>query len=137
MFLGIYLLLLGCPIVMLLLVVSSDPLYFHGVSSNISFISDFTYLSPPSFFISECSWRSVNFINLFKEWGFGFNDISYCLFSLFLFPLLYLLFSSFYWIWVSVILFQVLCVVKLGFFIFLLFFLRQAFVLMNFPLRTA
>ena len=35
------------------MVISYDPLYFSGVGCNFSFISDFIYLDPLSFFLDE------------------------------------------------------------------------------------
>ena len=56
------------------MVISYDPLYFCGVGCNFSsFISDFIYLDPLSFFLNESGKRFINFVYLFKKTSFLFH----------------------------------------------------------------
>ena len=56
-------------------IVSYNPLRVGGISCNLSsFISDFVYLGPLSFFLDKSAKRLVNVFYLFKEPAPGFID---------------------------------------------------------------
>ena len=64
---------LGIPF---FVVISYNPLYFCGISCNLSsFISNCVYLDPLPFFLDEPASRLVNFVYLIKERAPGFIHI--------------------------------------------------------------
>ena len=78
----------------LFIVIAYNLLYFCGISCNLSsFISDFIYLGPLSFFLDECGLRFVNLVYLSKELSPTFTDLLgfFLVFLSFIFALIFII----------------------------------------------